>query len=161
MPRYLTWKEDKKLVIFILANIVILFSFFFIAYWYKLYTLKKKGKHPITIIEFLNTGKLPSLRDLLVGLSFGIVFGFLDNFGLWMGMDSLGKYIPGNALTKSAWGNTYSDFLGATTGTFIAIMAEDYFNYNDDNEPIWINTVGIFIGCILGMIIGKMITGKS
>ena len=40
-------------------------------------------------------------------------------------------------------------------------MAEEYYGYDDDNQPIWVNTLGIFIGCILGMLVGKAITGKE
>ena len=112
-------------------------------------------------MEFINNGKLPSLKNILIGLLFGVVFGFLDNFGLWIGINKLEKYLPGGLLTKAALGNTYSDFLGATIGTSISIIAKDSVNYDNDNEPIWINSIGIFIGCILGLFLGRLITNTN
>ena len=38
--------------------------------------------------------------------------------------------------------------------------AMDLFEYNNDNEPMWINTLGIFIGCLLGILFGKLLTNK-
>jgi hypothetical protein len=97
----------------------------------------------------------------MVGLVFGLIFGFLDNFGLWMGLDVLQKYLPGGLLTKSAWSNTYSDLLGVTIGSFISIMAKDIFDFDEDASLIWLNTVGIVAGCILGMTVGRLLTGKT
>ena len=54
-----------------------------------------------------------------------MVFGFMDNFGIWMGIDVLEKYMPGGVKMKAALGNTYSDMLGAIVGTSISIVAKD------------------------------------
>ena len=78
-----------------------------------------------------------------------------------MGIDTFYKYIPGGTLTKAAWGNTYSDVLGATSGTFLAIITKDYYEYDEDDAPIWLNTLGIFLGCILGMWAGRALTGRT
>ena len=145
---------------FILFNILILVFFIFLGYKIRNYTLKKKNKEEITIIEFLNNGSFPSFKDLLLGLIFGIVFGFIDNFGLWMGISSLEEHLPGGILTKSGFGNTYSDTMGAVIGTIISIIAADLYDYDGDG-PIWLNTMGIIIGCLLGMYIGKLLTGKD
>ena len=68
--------------------------------------------------------------------------------------------IPGGILTKGAWGNTYSDFIGATVGASIASIGKSMMDV-DDNPPIWINAVAMPIGCILGMFVGQLMTGKS
>ena len=86
-------------------------------------------------------------------MSFGIVFGFIDNAGLWFGINSLEKYIPGGILDKAGWGNTYSDFLGATLGTSIAIILKTFMPIS--NVPIWTDSIGVLIGCILGIYIPK------
>ena len=80
-----------------------------------------------------------SWRGIIVGLSFGIVFGFLDNFGLMIGMDALTKNFKMGNKAKSAFGNTYSDFIGATVGTFISIILKQLLDYDDSDEPIWLN----------------------
>lgn len=143
---------------FIITNILIILFFFIFAYYIK----QKKTKKKITVKDFLNGGKkLPSFKNLLVGIIFGVIFGFIDNVGLWFGMDDFSKNIKGGPLTKAAFGNTYSDFMGSIIGTFIASIAMDLFNYDDDNQPIWINTLGITIGCLLGILFGKLITKKN
>lgn len=154
---------DKTLVRFIILNLILFFALLFWAYNIHLKALKKKNKPKVTVLEYLNgdTKKIPSFKTIALGLVFGIVFGFMDNFGLWMGIDTLSKYIGGGPLSKAAWGNTYSDLIGSTAGTFISSIAADSLNYDDDDTPIWLNSVGIFLGCILGMFTGKLITGKT
>ena len=152
---------DKKLIILIIINLVIIFSLLYISYIVTLGTLKKNNKKPITLLNYINRGEIPSLKNLLIGLIFGLIFGFIDNFGLWLGIDVLYKYIPGGTLTKAAWGNTYSDVFGVTAGSFIAEMAKNYFNYDDDNQPIWLNSVGIFFGCVLGLLAGRLLTNRN
>ena len=146
---------------FVVYNILIISFFIFISFKFHNYTLNKNKKTKKTFLQFINNGKLPSSTNILIGLLFGIVFGFLDNFGLWIGINKLEKYLPGGVLTKAALGNTYRDCLGATIGTSISIIAKDSVNYDNDDEPIWINSIGIFIGCILGLFLGRSFTNKN
>lgn len=150
----------KRVTHFILFNIFIISLFIFIAFIVKNQKLKNKNKKPISFVTFLNAGKKLTFRNVFIGLIFGIVFGFLDNFGLWMGISILEEYMPGGVKMKSALGNTYSDFIGATIGSAISILAAELYDYDNDDAPLWVNTVGILIGCILGMIAGIIITGK-
>ena len=155
--------KTNKIITFFAVNIIGFFALLYIAFRFHNYT-KAKGKKdtkPDTLMQYINRGDVPSYRSLIIGLTFGLVFGFMDNIGLWMGIDAFYDYIPGGTLTKGAWGNTYSDLLGATVGTFIADMAQDYYKYDDDDEPIWVNTVGIFIGCIIGMTAGRALTARD
>ena len=86
----------------------------------------------------------------------------IDNIVLWLGLDHIEKYLPGGLLTKSALGNAYSNFLGAIIGTFISVIVADYFDDFDEKKiPIWVNSVAIFIGCILGLFTGMFISGKT
>ena len=87
-----------KLIIFTILFILISF---FSAYYVVNKDLEKKGKQKKTILEFLNRDTKLSLRNILVGMSFGIIFGFIDNLGLWIGLRSFEKLIPGDILTKS------------------------------------------------------------
>jgi len=155
---------------FILSNIALFLMLMYLAYFTektyitKTESEKKYGIVPedITLIRYLNKGSLPTIRIVSIGLIFGVIFGFMDNFGLWVGIDAFQQYIPGGIKTKAAWGNTYSDMLGATIGTFIASTVMTITGFTDeeyDSLPIYINTLGIFIGSLLGMIVGRLITG--
>ena len=64
-------------------------------------------------------------------------------------------------LTKAALGNTYSDMLGVVVGTSISIMAKARYDYEDSNEPIWLNALGILIGCFIGILAGRVFTGRK
>jgi hypothetical protein len=153
---------NKTIIEFILFNLILFIIFLYVTFHYHNSHLTKQKKKPMTFIEFLNNSKkTPSFKNIILGLVFGIIFGFMDNFGLWMGVDKLEKFMPGGLLTKAALGNTYSDLLGAIIGTCISIIAQDTFDYDNDNSPIWLNTVGIVLGCLLGMFVGHVITGKS
>ena len=151
----------KTLSYFLLMNLFFIVLFIFLAFRVKNYKLVKKNKKPLSFVDFLNAGKKLTYKNVMFGLVFGIVFGFLDNFGLWMGISTLEKHMPGGIKTKSALGNTYSDFLGATIGSAISILAAEIYEYDDDDTPIWINTVGIVIGCFIGLAAGRFVTGKS
>jgi hypothetical protein len=145
-----------------LLTIFILISFTgFFAFKIHNKVRKQKKKKERTFLEFINRGKIPEFKQLLIGASFGIVFGFIDNAGLWFGMSALDKYLPGGPLTKAALGNTFSDILGATFGSFISIILFDLVKYDDDDQPIWTNAIGIVIGCLIGLYIPRLITGKT
>jgi Na+/glutamate symporter len=112
------------------------------------------------MIRFLNSGKdHVGWKAVMAGLSYGVVFGFIDNAGLWVGMEALDPYIPGGDLTKAGVGNTYSDLLGATVGTFVSVIMTHVTGIKE--APMWVNTVGIFLGCIVGLVVPRWLTGRS
>ena len=147
-------KSTRKMIYFVVFNIVLIVVSFYVAYLVHKASDKNKG-----FIEWFNQGKI-TFKGLCISLIFGIVFGFLDNFFLWMGIDNMMSFIPGHALTKGAWGNTYSDFIGATVGASISSIGQDLLNA-DPSPPIWINAIAMPLGCIIGMYTGKFITGKT
>jgi hypothetical protein len=151
----------EKVYRFIIINLLLIIFFIYSAFKVKNMRLIQKNKEPLTFIHFLNVKHKLTFKNVFAGLVFGIVFGFLDNFGLWMGISVLEKHMPGGVKTKSALGNTYSDFIGATIGTAMSILALEIFEIDNDDAPIWVNTIGILLGCLLGMFMGKLITGKS
>ena len=152
-------KQFLHIAKFVFFNILIISLAFFIAYKVRKYSLKNKSKKNQTFMQWFNQGKITP-KGLFVSLLFGIVFGFLDNFFLWMGIDNMTSFIPGGTLTKGAWGNTYSDFIGATVGAAIASIGVDLVGV-DTSPPIWINAIAMPIGCIIGMLIGKAITTRN
>jgi hypothetical protein len=148
-----------EILYFILFTIFIIVGSFYLSYYVVNRELEKQGKEKYTLIGFLNNNTTPTFKNVLIGMSFGMVFGFIDNLGLWFGLQTFEKYIPGGILTKSAWGNTYSDGLGATLGTSISIILRTL--YPIENTPIWVDTLGVVLGCILGIYIPKYLTGKN
>ena len=102
------------------------------------------------------------------GLAFGVVFGFIDNAGLFFGMEALEPYINyyfgGDDKVAAGIGNTFSDVVGAFAGAFAGNIMESHMKKAfpkdiDDcvSTPPWADSVGIFIGCIIGIIIPKAI----
>lgn len=146
-------KKHKNLLVLIFSSLILILGFFLISFYIVNKKKKAKNEKQISLLNFFNNNSDLKPSSLLIGMSFGIVFGFIDNAGLWFGISSLEKYIPGGILEKSGWGNTYSDFLGATLGTFIAIILKTYIPVA--NTPIWIDSLGVLIGCIFGIYIPK------
>lgn len=148
---------NKKIFNFIVANIILISVAFAIAFYVHNYNLKRKGKKAVTFFQYLNQGKVTP-KGLFVSFIFGVVFGFMDNFFLWAGEEHLMEFLPGGTLTKSALGNTYSDFIGATFGIALASIGKDYIDI-DEEPPIWVNAIAMPVGCILGLIFGKLFIG--
>ena len=146
-------KLTKKLLMFIIYNLVFIVISFWVAYRVQ-ESEKQEG-----FLTWFNQGKITA-KQLFVSLIFGIVFGFLDNFFLWIGIDRMMEFIPGGTLTKGAWGNTCSDFMGATLGASVSSIGSSLLNI-DPNPPIWINAIAMPLGCIIGMYTGKFITGTN
>jgi hypothetical protein len=65
---------------------------------------------------------------------------------------------------KSTIGNTYSDGLGALIGSGLSVLAKDKFDYDNEEEPVWVNFIGVVGGCFLGVLVSvmyvKLTTGK-
>jgi len=119
-------------------------------------------------------------KSVIPGLVFGVVFGFIDNAGLISGLEALdepfGRFssmISGIKKTSSGGGSTsndkildtqklssitsglgnlFSDGLGVTIGAFFGKFASSVFP-QEIEQPIWVDMVGISLGCIIGIII--------
>ena len=151
---------------FLVINVLIIFVTIYYPFKNHNKILKISDKEEISIYEFLNRTK-GSLKPktVIIGLIFGFMFGFIDNVGLLFGLSSFRDYLPGGLIIKSTIGNTYSNGLGALIGSGISVVAKDHYNYEQEKEPIWVNFVGIIIGCLFGVAFtifwGKFIQGKS
>lgn len=106
---------------------------------------------------FMN-GRITAL-SVIVGMVSGLVFGFIDNAGLFFGMDYLDPVfskLPSGAepLVNAGYGNTFSDMIGAFMGTFCGKIIEEIAKKSDpelNDYPIWTEAVGITIGCLIGV----------
>ena len=155
----MTFIIDYKILFIVIVTLILVVGSFLLSYWVVNRERVRKGEQKYSLTQFLNKNQKLSFKKVLVGMSFGLVFGFIDNAGLWFGLQSFQKYIPGGLLTKSGWGNTYSDGLGASLGTSVAVILRTLYPIED--SPIWVDTAGIILGCILGIYIPRLLTGKK
>ena len=155
----MTFIIDYKILFIVIVTVILVVGSFLLSYWVVNRERVRKGEQKYSLTQFLNKNQKLSFKKVLVGMSFGLVFGFIDNAGLWFGLQSFQKYIPGGLLTKSGWGNTYSDGLGASLGTSVAVILRTLYPIED--SPIWVDTAGIILGCILGIYIPRLLTGKK
>lgn len=105
-----------------------------------------------------------TIGTIIVGMFSNIVFGFIDNAGLFFGgvyLEEIFALLPGgnDANVTAGYGNTFSDTLGIFLGTFCGAIISDLAEISDG--PIWANAIGIIIGCLLGIFIPKMIISNS
>ena len=141
-----------KLFFFFLSNIILLFLSIYIVW----YVRNKNEEDYVSISEILNRNNL-SIRSVAIGSVFGFVFGFIDNLFLAIGIDNLQKYFPGDIITKSGLGNTYSDVIASFVGTSAAYFVTKYTNSSEDEVPLWANSFGMFWGCLVGLYVGKLV----
>ena len=149
----------KWLLMFITAGSVIL------ACSYGVNNALRKG---FTMSDFVGWPKEKHLHTVMVGILLGFVFGFLDNFGLFYGMDKLDplfyKFASVTMLSHASnpeslhkladgmmngLGNTFSDLLGILIGTAVLLSANASFNVSAGE--FWpIDFVAITLGCFVG-----------
>lgn len=131
------------------------------------YYARKRNDPDLTVQEFLglNAQYLTTRRGLmivLVGMIGGIVFGMIDNAGLWFGISALEPFfikkmgIAPGSLEVAGYGNMFSDGLGAFLGTFVGIIVSEYTQIELDEAPVWVDAIGVIIGCYLGIQVGKL-----
>ena len=117
-----------------------------------------------------------NVSGLVVGMMLGLVFGFLDNFGLFYGMDNLDPFFyrvasqmmashvptgPGSSAADargklhelssgmmSGLGNTFSDLLGVFLGSAILAGAKKAYDVDPQFWPADVFAIGL--GCLLG-----------
>jgi len=155
-------KRDKKIqsvIILIIGSLLLISLSIRIFIWSEYRSAKREERKPRSIREMLGFTNKYTLKHILVGMSSSFVFGLIDNGGLFFGMDALDPFLPGGSLTKAGYGNTYSDALGSLLGSFIGGSIENYTGIKD--TPLWGQSVGLVIGCLMGIYLPQIITGKS
>ena len=113
----------------------------------------------LSFSRFINGQDTLEFQGVLVGAMSGFVFGVIDNGGLFFGMSKLDPILPSGRLLSAGLGNTFSDALGGFLGTFAGIIVKNLSGYDRD-YPIWAETVGLIIGCLVGVYVPAAITGQ-
>lgn len=175
-----TNNKIKGIMIFFIYSLITLAT---IAFKFEQLKYKKEQNVEIDFWKYFTNGfnedkklKNVDFKIIIPGLVFGLVFGFIDNAGLISGLDALdtpfskiSKFCIGSQPISndkmrlkhyneklegvtSGLGNLFSDGLGVTLGAFFGNIANRLFE-NNISQPIWVDMVGVSLGCILGIII--------
>ena len=102
---------------------------------------------------FWGNNRLWTWSDIAVGMLFGILFGFIDNIGLYLGMDTIEEELHNrisNPKIIAGLGNTYGGIMSAFLGTFINNI---FVTKSQIQLPLIVTPVGIFLGSIAGVFI--------
>lgn len=148
----------KYLILFVYCSILIVGG---IVYYLEEREYKKKNKD-FNFYIFLNKDKKNKdfFKQISIGIGSGIIFGMIDNMSLWFGMEALDDLFPGGTLTKAAYGNTFADTYGTIMSTFSSVIISRILITPPD-IPLWSQATGVMIGCLLGLHISKLITGRQ
>ena len=94
------------------------------------------------------------VKIFIVGSTFYIVFGMIDNLGLFVGMEGVEDFIINLGLSHkvaAGLGNTFSDAIGALSGGIVAGVMYKIFKVKGSGT-IREKTVGVVIGCLIPVI---------
>lgn len=169
-------KQFVKASSLLVISVGLVGFFFYMSYYqyrcvkYDQYLVDGKRYDDSVKLYLNNDLAVLDMKTIGVGLVAGVVFGFIDNAGLFFGMDSLEPYFPKDSTPVpegecsddkviAGWGNTFSDALGSFLSVFIANIISNMTKINQ--TPIWTESIGIVIGCILGIYIPKAIVDKK
>ena len=148
--------EQKKLTTLLWASLAIILLVGFACYTYLKNHYQEKENREFTVTEFINgVDGMPPLKNILVGMVFGLVFGFIDNAGMFFGMDALEPFLPREGFVAAGIGNTYSSVLGAFLAAFLSNVIK--ISTGVDTVPVWSDAAGIVVGAILGIYIPPII----
>lgn len=148
--------EKKKMMIFLIQCVVIIVICSFIYYYiYTKFSQFDEQNKKKSLLDVLGLSKNWTTEQWTVGMMQNFIFGFIDNAGLFFGMEKLDplfkKFSKGNPLIEAGLGNTFSDFIGAFLGTF---LGEGYAIYKGNPDtPLLSQAVGIVLGCLFGVAI--------
>jgi len=138
---------------FIIISIIIISMSLILAYEVQAFKPPYDG---FDFKTFINDGAEEiTVKDIIVGLSFGTALGFVDTLGIWIGLEEMSKYIYGTERFKAAIGNLYSNILGITVGTAVSVIMESLIRPKNRQKPLYLTAIGSIIGAILGIAVGK------
>ena len=101
---------------------------------------------------------LEKIKRFSVGASFSLVFGLIDNLGLFIGMGALEDTLMKmgyDSIVAAGLGNTFSDALGALAGGWVSAMLYKILKVKGEGT-ISQQIIGVTVGCLIPVFI-KMI----
>lgn len=160
--RNISKKERANLQRLFMVSYSAILLFGFLSY----VTMPEKEKNKYTTwYEYINNynGSLLSekfMKMILIGFVSGLVFGIIDNTGLWFGMEAIDPILPKGNLTRAGYGNVYADTLSAFLSTFAGKIISNLVGMDMGETPLWASAIGTTTGCLLGLHISKAISGR-
>ena len=153
--------DDKKIVwatLFLSAFTLLTFGISWV-----LMAMYSPNPNNVTISAFFDS-KLGLFKNILVGLSQGLIFGFIDNFGMYLGLDSLETLLKkndriSNPIVIAGIGNLYSSIFGSIMGASLSKGIKQSTGISA--TPWWSDTLGILIGSVLGIYIPSLVMTKN
>ena len=125
---------------------------------------KAKGRSAFNMGDYFGFTSETTVKGIVFGMIVGIIFGFIDNAGLFFGMDVLEGYFPvanwrdtetvipkDSELQRAGLGNTFSDALGTFLAVFVGMLALNTNNMALEDVSLFSEFVGIILGCLLGV----------
>lgn len=94
---------------------------------------------------------LEAIKNFTVGASFMIVFGIIDNVGLFIGMEVVEDKLMTlgyDSQIAAGIGNTFSDALGALMGGIVAVSLHKLLKIKGEGT-IPQQFIGVIIGCLI------------
>lgn len=150
-----TPKEIQNVIILVVVSILIILVVGWISFHLIRKHERKVNNKEFTVNEFINGKAGPQLKNILVGMVFGTVFGFIDNAGMFFGMAALDPVLPKKGFVRAGIGNTYSSLLGAFLAAFLSKLVVIKFGVSE--VPVWSDAAGIGVGAILGIYVPPLL----
>ena len=111
-------------------------------------------------VAFLLNGEaLFSWQALLIGGTFGLVFGLMDSLIICFGLEAMSPYLPGDEIERAGWANMVSNGSGALLGAFAASAMRLLLRLRGTDGPVYGSLIGIIIGCAAGVQIARATRG--
>ena len=151
-----TPKEIQNVIILTVVSILIIL----VVGWISFHLIRKheqkvNNNKEFNINDFINGKDGPQLKNILVGMVFGTVFGFIDNAGMFFGMAALNPVLPKKGFIRAGIGNTYSSLIGAFLAAFLSKLVVIKFGVSE--VPVWSDAAGIGVGAILGIYVPPLL----
>jgi len=152
--------NDLKRVIYLIVGIISISGLsIFLLKLVEMYKAEKENREPKDILDLLNIRGNYSYQEIVIGMTSSLIFGFIDNASLFIGLDVLKPYLPGGEYVKTGLANTFSDVFAFFLGNIIGKGIEIYTDVN--SHPLWTKIFGTFVGCLLGVYIPAFILNKK
>lgn len=155
------WKITKvkpKDTLFLATSILITMTISIMSLsWILLITYKNDKDEPTTIQTLLDFKNI-NTKSVGVGMTQGTVFGFIDNFGMALGLVGLEiflKQMKASSTVVAGISNLYSSIFGSVMGACLQKAIEQ--SVPTENIPWWSNLIGIIVGSLSGMFVGDFV----
>ena len=157
-----TSTEQSSLMKLFIVSFLLIIIFGTITYHMDNKKYKDRTGMQLGFMDWINNNMTTTYaisKRVLVGVGAGMVFGIINNLGLWFGTDALNPITPKGTLMKAGYGNIYANTLSAFLATFSGNIIEHVIHVGP-TIPIWSNALGTGFGCWIGLYLAKFITGR-